>query len=326
VFLDPTVGRWFSQPGSGRVQVGPRPATTTPPWAVSAPPPPNPTLTPTQQAAWAAGFQQPTDTTSGTSPWGGYDIENDPGVIQARQQEQLGLQQLDAEEAKARREAIIRFGDPALASMAGFGLDPQDAAFAKQNYLSGNAELARIDAAHKDRRNSIVNQLAAHGILGSGELGYQQGREDLTYGQTTYDARNRVLDYLNQTNQSYLDRRNSLRQATLQALQNAYQFGLQNPQLYGGEDGGGAPGPSSGPSNASQIGTLERANTVSGYSSSDIARAAAAYAAPRSYGGGGYQPHMVMQEGSITYRNGVPGVMVKYLTGGGSTTEWTPLQ
>lgn len=40
----------------------------------------------------------------------------------------------------------------------------------------------------------------------------------------------------------------------------------------------------------------------------------------------GYSPHAVMQEGTVTYQNGVPGVMVKYNTPQGSSTEWTPLQ
>jgi hypothetical protein len=35
---------------------------------------------------------------------------------------------------------------------------------------------------------------------------------------------------------------------------------------------------------------------------------------------------MVMQEGHVEYRNGVPGVYVKYASPAGDSTEWTPLQ
>ena len=53
-----------------------------------------------------------------------------------------------------------------------------------------------------------------------------------------------------------------------------------------------------------------------------VADAAAAYAQQRA----GYSPHAVMQEGTVTVQNGVPGVMIKYaVAGGGSSTEWTPL-
>src|SRR3990172_1823768 len=53
-----------------------------------------------------------------------------------------------------------------------------------------------------------------------------------------------------------------------------------------------------------------------------VANAAAAYAGQRA----GYSPHAVMQEGTVTYRDGVPGVMIKYkVSGAGSSTEWTPI-
>lgn len=48
---------------------------------------------------------------------------------------------------------------------------------------------------------------------------------------------------------------------------------------------------------------------------------AGAYAQQRE----GYRPHGVMQEGTVTYQNGVPGVMIKYDTPTGSSTEWTPM-
>lgn len=58
-----------------------------------------------------------------------------------------------------------------------------------------------------------------------------------------------------------------------------------------------------------------------GYDPATVAAAAAQYAASR-----GYVPHMVMQEGHVEVRDGVPGIMVKYVDRDGlTTTEWTPL-
>lgn len=55
------------------------------------------------------------------------------------------------------------------------------------------------------------------------------------------------------------------------------------------------------------------------------ALAAAARHAP-SYGGAQFTPHNIAQEGHVEYRNGVPGIWIKYSSPGqGSSTEWTPL-
>jgi hypothetical protein len=106
----------------------------------------------------------------------------DPGVV-AQQATQAAWAR------EAARNAIIGFGDPALAGMAGFGMDPQDAAFAQQNYLSGNATLARINKAHEHRQRAVINRLASHGILNSGDLGYLSGEEGQQYGNEQSDAR-----------------------------------------------------------------------------------------------------------------------------------------
>ena len=39
----------------------------------------------------------------------------------------------------------------------------------------------------------------------------------------------------------------------------------------------------------------------------------------------GYRYRGIMQEGQVTYQNGVPGIMVKYDTPNGTSTEWTPI-
>ena len=80
----------------------------------------------------------------------------------------------------------------------------------------------------------------------------------------------------------------------------------------------GAPVP---PAPSGGTGSMEFPYSVAGYSNQQVYNAASAYAQSH----GGYVPHMVMSEGQIIYQNGVPGVMIKYNTPTGSSTEWTPL-
>ena len=124
--------------------------------------------------------------------------------------------------------------------MAGFGLDPQAAAFARQNYLSGNAQLARVDKQHKSNLQAIVNQLAGHGLLFSGDTGYQTGQEDQGYGNTVYDAQQQALADILGYRQSTAQNEQGLHQSVIDALQTAYQNYLNHPEL-GGYGGGGLP-------------------------------------------------------------------------------------
>lgn len=68
-------------------------------------------------------------------------------------------------------------------------------------------------------------------------------------------------------------------------------------------------------------GPLEFPFTPPGFTNDQVGMWADRYAQQR----GGYVPHMVMQEGHIEYRGGVPGIYIKYQTPQGSSTEWTPL-
>lgn len=135
---------------------------------------------------------------------------------------------MDSALKAARERAIIDFGDPALADMAGFGLDPQAGAFARQNYLSGNATLARLDKSRDLGRKAVIDRLAGRGMLFSGDLGYLEGEENTKYGHQVYDTRQRLLGYLADLYQSYLDRKQSYRDSLLSAYQNAYATMLQN--------------------------------------------------------------------------------------------------
>lgn len=150
-------------------------------------------------------------------------FDSDPGVAQARALENMGISQLNSWLKAQQEQAIIQSGDPALASQAGFGLDPQAGVFAQQNYLSGNADLARVDRARKLAHQAIINRLAARGILRSGDLGYLQGQSNIDFGNQEYDVRQAVLGKLSQFMRDYLDRKQALKQSTLGAYQNAYQ-------------------------------------------------------------------------------------------------------
>lgn len=163
-----------------------------------------------------------------------FNVDTDPGVLNALALEQQGLGSLDAMLKGARERAIISFGDPSLADQAGFGLDPQAGAFARQNYLSGNATSARMEKQHELQRQAIINKLAGHGLLFSGDTGYLQGQENQTYGNTVYDAKQQLLDYLANLFQSYNDRRTGLRSQTQSARLQAIQSYLSNPDAYAG--------------------------------------------------------------------------------------------
>jgi hypothetical protein len=158
---------------------------------------------------------------------------SDPGYQAARDAENLGISQSNAALNNLIQQRIIAYGDPALAAMAGFGLDPQSAAFAKQNYLSGNAALARIDRQHKQNLQAIINHLAGHGLLFSGDTGYQSGQEDQGYGNNVYDAQQQALADILGYRQNTLQQQQALHQASIAALQQAYQNSLAYPAQYG---------------------------------------------------------------------------------------------
>lgn len=146
--------------------------------------------------------------------------------------EQYGVGGMDSDLRALRERAIIDWGDPALAQLAGFGLDPQAGTFAKQNYLSGNAMMSRLDKKHDLDRKAVINRLASRGLLRSGDLGYGLGEADAAYGNDQYDARQRVLAQLESYMQNYIDRKNALRQNVQQAYETARNNFLSNPSAY----------------------------------------------------------------------------------------------
>lgn len=162
-----------------------------------------------------------------------YSFDTDPSVALARALENQGIGQLDAWLKSAREQAIIQSGDPALASIAGFGLDPQAGVFAQQNYLSGNADLARVARARDLAKKAIINRLASRGLLRSGDLGYLEGQANIDYGNQEYDVRQNVLKKLADLMAQYLQQKQALKQNTVSAYQSAFNNVANNPGLLG---------------------------------------------------------------------------------------------
>jgi hypothetical protein len=160
-------------------------------------------------------------------------FDSDPGYAGAKAAENLGIPSIENQLKNLISQRIVAYGDPALAAQAGFGLDPQAAAFARQNYLSGNGQLARLDKAHEQARRAIINQLAAHGLIDSGDTGYQIGNADQSYGNQVYDAQQQALaDILGYRNDAQ-SREDALRNAKVAALENAFTNYSNNPAAYG---------------------------------------------------------------------------------------------
>lgn len=176
-------------------------------------------------------YTQPTTPSAPSWSPPSYDINSDPGVLAARAAMNRGVTELDSWLRGQRTNAFVDFGDPNLV-LPGFNLDANTKAMAQQNYKSGNSVLSRLDHAHELAARQIVNALAAHGILGSGDLGYRQGEENRQYGNNVYDARKSLLSQLNDYQQQYLSQKNALESALQQALQQAYSNQLAMASGY----------------------------------------------------------------------------------------------
>lgn len=160
-------------------------------------------------------------------------FETNPGYLAALAAEQAGAQQADAALRAAQEAAIVGYGDPSLAAALGFNVNENTAAAARQNTLAGNSTLSRLQHQRDLAQQGNVNDLAAHGILHSGALGYQAAEIDRTYGNSLYDAQQQILAGLNAAQQQNLQAKTGLRNDTTQALTSAYDQMVQNPQFYG---------------------------------------------------------------------------------------------
>lgn len=164
-------------------------------------------------------------------------FETNPGYLAALAAEQSGSQQADAALRAAQEAAIVGYGDPSIAAALGFGVDANTSAAARANYLAGNSSLARLDKQKGLSEAGNVNNLAAHGILFSGELGYQQGQIGQNYGNAVYDTQQQLLSGLNAAGAQNVATKQGLHSQTTGALTNAYDQYVANPQFYGAAAG-----------------------------------------------------------------------------------------
>jgi hypothetical protein len=163
-----------------------------------------------------------------------FDFSTDPGYLAALAAEQAGSAGLDASLRAARERALVDFGDPSLAGAFGIGdLSPLTAAMAQQATTSGVSTLAQLQRARDQNQQTIQNQLAAHGIIRSGDLGYKTGQNQQDYGSSLYSAQQGVLDTLAGKASDVASQKAGLHTNTVSALTNAYNTYVNDPSYYG---------------------------------------------------------------------------------------------
>lgn len=186
---------------------------------------PNPAPTPPASPAPSQPAQAAPQANGGLPPA----AATDPGVAAAAALAARIRAQANAALRAARSQALIQFGDPSLLKGLGFSVDPSVLAAAKANQYSFVHQLGDADT---NRRHAELNSLAAHGILYSGETGYQSGQEDKWKGQQLYGAEQSLLANLGGYLQDYLNQQNNADSGYNSALQNWWQNYLNNPDAY----------------------------------------------------------------------------------------------
>src|SRR5215831_24159 len=163
-----------------------------------------------------------------------FDFSTDPGYLAALAAEQAGSAQLDASMRAAREQAVVRFGDPGLAAAFGIGdLSPLTAAMAQQATTSGISTLAQLNRQRDLNQQNLQNQLAAHGLIRSGDLGWRTGQNQQNYAVNLYNQQQSVLDQLASAAASTASQKQTLHTNVVNALTKAYQTYVGNPDYYG---------------------------------------------------------------------------------------------
>ncbi len=99
------------------------------------------------------------------------------------------------------------------------GTDAQK--LAQENTDAGLSTTSRLDQANRDATAAIIANLNKRGMLNSGLVGDQLGRQDLGYRQANSDAYQKFLGYLQQYQSGYLAAQNSREQALAAAYGSA---------------------------------------------------------------------------------------------------------
>jgi hypothetical protein len=198
----------------------------------------------------ASAYSVPGDPSGGGGDDGGggyqqqqrspFDFSTDPGYLAALAAEQAGSAGLDASLRAARERAFVDFGDPSLAGTFGIGdVSPLTAAMAQQATTSGVSTLAQLQRSRDQSQQTIQNQLAAHGIIRSGDLGYRTSQNQQDYGTALYSAQQGVLDTLAGKASTVASQKAGLHTDVVSALTNAYNTYVNDPSSYGMVDKAG---------------------------------------------------------------------------------------
>lgn len=134
---------------------------------------------------------------------------------------------------------IIDFGEVPQGYTSPY-LSPTAAALAGQNTQAGLSLVARLNRAAEDSRRQQINDLAARGILSSGETGFQLGRVQQSSLESQYDARRQLLDLLRQGSDAFAQAELQRKLGLIDAAQNAY--GRQSARAANLQVGGGGVG------------------------------------------------------------------------------------
>lgn len=162
-------------------------------------------------------------------------LQGDPLLGQFRAD--LSAQDIsEAAQAAARaQQAFIGFGEvPNLPQglfdpIFGTASDTATSQLASKNTEEGLSLLARIQKQRADVQQRIIDQLTGRGILRSGETGYQLGQNGLAYKQAQFDARQKLMDYLNGILQQVTSARGERQRDLASELTAAFQRQLALP-------------------------------------------------------------------------------------------------
>lgn len=136
----------------------------------------------------------------------------------------------------ARQRAIAQFGfvpdfngqdQQLLGPDFQSDLTPEVRGLAQQNTAAGLSTEARLNQAHTQQRQALINALAATGRLHSGEAGYQLGLDQQQFSQGQYDANQKLLDALSGYAGGYAQNQRQLEYQRQAAAEAAAQRQLQ---------------------------------------------------------------------------------------------------
>ena len=184
-------------------------------------------------------------------------ISADPGLQMITSQLSAGDVSNQGARNAGIEQALAAFGGPvdlnAIAKQLGLSandlssLDPKEIQqLAQEADQSGVSTNARLNHANAQALRQIKNSLAARGLLHSSELNYELGEQNQNFQNAQFDARQKLLNALQQYQQGYLAYKAQIAQQLAQGVNDATNRVVsQNAGLTGG--GSSAPPPASPP-------------------------------------------------------------------------------